>query len=414
MNYHYLKELENHYGSSFYFFDEDKFVRNFLNFYQAFHKRYENVIVGYSYKTNYLPYLCKIVDQHGGYAEVVSRLEYELALKIGVDSKKIIFNGPLKSYEDIQAALDGNSLLNLDSMYEIDYVEKYHEANPEKPIKVGIRVNFDLTINNQNPLQNDHQVSRFGFCAETEALKEAISKLKRINNVQIVGLHGHFSTSTRSLEVYKKITQKLCKLAKTFIPDTLMYLDVGGGFYGELPTSMGVSNVPTFDDYAENICSILNKEFSKPKQPTLILEPGISIVANTFKFISKVIDVKKVRNHLFVLIHGSVHNVKPTMHRKNLPMTLIPSPHPNPSDGVYHIVGYTCMEKDYISENVRGTIPMKDDFLIFDQVGAYTIVFNPPFIKERPPIITKHNNKILVVRKQETLTQFLNEDLYLF
>ena len=53
-------------------------------------------IIGYSYKTNYLPSLIKEMSNLGAYAEVVSRLEYDLALKIGVKPNKIIFNGPLK------------------------------------------------------------------------------------------------------------------------------------------------------------------------------------------------------------------------------------------------------------------------------------------------------------------------------
>ena len=86
----------------------------------------------------------------GAYSEVVSRLEYDLAIKIGIDPRKIIFNGPLKSQEDIHYALNNDSKVNLDSIYEIDFVKEYCDRNPQKQIKIGLRVNFDIWENGDN------------------------------------------------------------------------------------------------------------------------------------------------------------------------------------------------------------------------------------------------------------------------
>ena len=111
--------------------------------------------------------------------------------------------------------------------------------------------------------------------------------MKGVKNIKVVGLHGHFSTRNRNVESYKKITQTLCELQKKHILDNLEYIDIGGGIYGELPKSFQL-DAPSFDDYAEAICKIMNDEFGTfEKKPALILEPGISMVANTFIFICK-------------------------------------------------------------------------------------------------------------------------------
>ena len=47
------------------------------------------------------------------------------------------------------------------------------------------------------------------------------------------------------------------------------------------------------------------------------------MVANAFSFIAKVIETKRIRTQNFVLVDGSVHNIKPTMHKNNLPMTIV-------------------------------------------------------------------------------------------
>ena len=70
-----------------------------------------------------------------------------------IDPRKIIFNGPLKSQEDIHYALNNKSKVNLDSLYEIDFVKKYCDIqSSEKQIKIGLRVNFDIWENGVKPI----------------------------------------------------------------------------------------------------------------------------------------------------------------------------------------------------------------------------------------------------------------------
>jgi diaminopimelate decarboxylase len=86
--------------------------------------------------------LCRIIKSKGGFAEVVSRLEYDLAIKIGQQPNKIVFNGPVEHYEDIELALENGSIVNLDSWSEIDHVAQYANKNAKKEVKVGLRINI--------------------------------------------------------------------------------------------------------------------------------------------------------------------------------------------------------------------------------------------------------------------------------
>ena len=112
----------------------------------SFSRRYDNFIIGYSYKTNYVPSLLKEMSKLVAYAEVVSKIVYDLALKIGVKPHNIIFNGPLKTYEDIALALEGNSIINLDSLYEIEYVRIYGLNNLEDQYSAGFHENFLTSV----------------------------------------------------------------------------------------------------------------------------------------------------------------------------------------------------------------------------------------------------------------------------
>jgi diaminopimelate decarboxylase len=414
ITYSNLDKLSKEHGNGFYILDEKKLHENYMNLYNAFQSRYENFLIGYSYKTNYVPYLCHLISKYGGYAEVVSRMEYDIALKVGVSPDHIIFNGPIKSYDDLEMAIRNNSLINIDSDYEINYIKSIAAAQDRnEEIKVGLRVNFNLFEGEKNQFIQGYDVSRFGLCYENGDLENAINRLKDINNVKIIGLHGHFSTKERRVSTYEIITKKLCDIGKTFFPDTLEYIDIGGGMYGELPKELKRNEPPSINDYAGAICSIMNAEFPEDHRPLLIVEPGTSIVANVFEFFAKVIDIKNVRNEKFVLVDGSVVNIKPTMHPFNLPYKFV-TKEQREEVGRYHIVGYTLMESDYLSENIEDVVPHVGDFVGYTNVGAYTIVLNGPFIKERPAILSFDGSNYKVIRKKESIDEFVNPSIYMF
>ena len=91
-----VRELVSEFGSPLYLFHRDKFVENYRHLLSAFQSIYPKYNIAYSYKTNYTPYICRLVKESGGVAEVVSDMEYRVAKKIGYDNKDIIYNGPIK------------------------------------------------------------------------------------------------------------------------------------------------------------------------------------------------------------------------------------------------------------------------------------------------------------------------------
>ncbi|MBE0575224.1 MAG: diaminopimelate decarboxylase [Desulfuromonadales bacterium] len=402
-----IRAVSDQFGTPFYLFHPDKFLNNFEEIRAAFVQRYKHLAIGYSYKTNYLPYLCNLVRQNNGYAEVVSRLEYDLAMKIQHDPHKIIFNGPLKNYDDIETALHNRSLVNLDSWYEIDHVARYGQENPDREIKVGLRVNIDLSDScGKSHVQAGLRSGRFGFEVGPEGICAAIRNLGKIPKVRIVGLHGHCSSSTRALWVYKRITETLADLATEFLRESLEYIDVGGGFFGRVPPEMSLPDTPGFDDYAETICDALNAHrWIREKQPLLIIEPGIAVTADCMSFITRVMDVKKLAGTNYLIVDGSIFNTKPSMHKHNMPFTFYRSmEHLNTA--VYKVGGYTCMEKDILLNDIKTNEVNAGDYLKIDNVGAYTIVLSPPFINSAPPILLKDVNGYSAVRRRQSFEDF--------
>ena len=396
--------IEAKFGSPVYIFDETVFRKNYDDILNAFGGRYEKFILAYSYKTNYIPYLCNIIKSKGGFAEVVSRLEYDLALKVGQEPNKIVFNGPVKHYEDIELALGNRSIVNLDSWNEVDHIEEYAKRNPNKVVKAGLRINIGLSDNKgQSHIQEQLKVGRFGFDPSDSNMRKLTARLAKIGNVTVNSLHGHSSTTDRSIWCYKVITETLCKIAERYFAKTVEYINIGGGIFGYIPPQMRWTETPSFDDYANAVCEVLrNNKWVQKQKPCLMLEPGIAMVANTLSFVTKVISVKDIRGRLFATVDGSAYNIKPTFHKINQPHQIIKRNNSKQQD-TFNVVGSTCMEKDYLLTEVTDARPEVGDFIKIDNVGAYTVVLTPPFINGAPAILVKTRSGYKAIRKRQTL-----------
>ena len=392
-----------HIRPPYYVLDEDRLQRVFLRLERAFSSLYDKSIIAYSYKANYVPYMCKALHTLGAYAEVASRLEYDVACRLINNTSHIIFNGPVKRYGDIEIALQNHSIVNLDSFNEIEHVKKYCLKNPRKKVDIGVRVNFSLP----QDFGLRVKTSRFGFCLENGDLKKAFMSIREIPHAKVVSLQAHFSSRYRNQYIYREVTARLCEIARQYLKGSVDYIDIGGNF-GHAPKEMTDLRFPTFEEYARAIVSELKKHTSHQFKPFLIIEPGISLVGQAYSFVCNVIEVKKIRRKKFIVVDGSVHNVKPTMHPYNLPVKVLDSEGKikHGSNVTYQVVGHTCMEKDCLLKNLKGPEVRAGDYLVFGNVGAYTIVLNPPFIHPRPPILVKKDNEYSVIRRGETFKDF--------
>jgi diaminopimelate decarboxylase len=405
LSWQIINQLEKEFGESFYILDIEKFQQNYQEFLEAFRSIYPNSNLGYSYKTNYTPKLCQYVNSVGGYAEVVSRLEYDLAIRIGVSPSRIIFNGPLKFREDIENAITAGSIVNLDSLREVSIVKELAQSLPEdRQFAVGLRCNFEISSG---------RISRFGFDTEGGELEYAFNTLEQLKNCSVEGLHCHFSTSERSVESYALRAKKMLALCDLLFQERQpKFINLGGGFFGKMSEDLRKQfdcHIPSYQEYAEAIASQFVDRFSQNSRTKLILEPGVAVVADIMKFVSKVVGVKTVRSRKLALVTGSIQNVKPTLNSKNL-LTKVYRKDKSFSQerlaAPVDLVGYTCMEHDCLYQEYRGEIAV-DDYVVFDNVGAYTIVFKPPFIRSSPPIISYNSslNKYELIKRRETFQE---------
>ncbi len=357
---------------------------NYRGFRDALAKRFGHSRVAYSVKTNSHPEVLRILREEGAAAEVVSDTEYRLARALGFDS--IVYNGPLKEKESFLEAIQAGAVVNLDSRRELDWLAGLPSNDC---FKVGLRVNVSLP--------EDENFSRFGF--DGTELAEAVARIRALQNVRLAGIHLHRTSKSRSLDVYRAITKRAAQVLEEFglEPD---YIDIGGGFFGDLPGK------PTYEDYATVLAEGLQGVCGD--QTCVIVEPGNALIASPLSFIASVIDVKTVGDERVVVCDGSRGDVDPFFRKTDYFKDFPTVEEGRPKAPVQTVVGCTCLENDRLFRLEDGPELRVGDRIVFRNTGAYTMALSPLFIRYFPRVYVRENGDVRPATAEWTAQDYLN------
>lgn len=391
-----IRNLMLEHGEAFYLLDSAQFRKNFIELKKAFNKIYTNSNIAYSYKTNYTPKLCKIVNELGGYAEVVSEMELEIAKRVGCKTNRIIWNGPIKNVTIMELFLLEGGTVNIDSKEELAQVKRIHEAHPDTLINVGIRCNYDV---------NDGVVSRFGFDIDGKEFMEAVKFATATENVKFINFQCHFAK--RQIVYWPARAKGMVELIDRLgiVPERI---DIGGGLFGKMAPSLKdqfSSEIPDYESYAKAAAQVFADYFKdKDFKPELLIEPGSAVVGDCMKFVGTVKTIKNVRGKWIATVLGSQKNI--SMTGINPPMEVIAMGEEQEEYKDLDFVGFTCIEGDVLYRNYSGKLAHQD-VIVISNCGSYSLVMKPPFILPNFPVLDISDGNTEVIKRGETF-----EDLF--
>ncbi len=391
-----LNGIKAQYGLPCYVFDEAAFRENYQHLLSSLRYWYPKYEIAYSYKTNYAPKLCSIVKEMGGYAEVVSDMEYEIAQAVGYESRRIVYNGPYKGPK-LDEHITSGGILNIDNLEEVHRVIEVANAHGEL-LKVGLRVNISV---------GQKFISRFGIDADSDDLAHAVSLLQSCIYTRLVGLHCHIGQS-RGLEAWRSRTVQILDLADRYIEGIPEYIDLGSGMNGDMAPEMKrqFTNVPSYEEYAEVTAKLIAEHYSNLKddeKPILFTEPGTTVDNRYIDLIAEVDSIKRIKGKDMAVLNCSFHNLGDVAGSVKLPIQLFPNSDDRQNYSDMDLVGYTCLERDVPYRGYNGELA-KGDYIVFGNVGGYSNVDKPPFILPQCAMIgiDGSGNQYTIKRKETT------------
>ena len=411
-----IEKLLNKYDSPLFLLSEKKLRSKYNEFKDAFTEEGIETIIGYSYKTNYLPALCSILKQEGAWAEVVADMEYKLARSLNIPGSRIIFNGCYKTETELNKAVSEDALINIDSFNELELLDRV-AGSLGKKARTGIRINF---------VMGNMPWTKFGFNYESGEAKEALEKISKKKNIKFEAIHNHSGTFNVDPKMYSKSTRiiiELAEYAKKLGLNTKI-IDVGGGF----PSSNKLKpqyDIPGGSKYNENtlqqFSSAIMNHLKKAKhlfnkgKPILILEPGRAIVDEAMQLISKVVSKKKDANGNDSIVMDAGVNILPTaywydfepklankLNGSNNNLNGKTKKNGSNYNGLVKMYGPLCIQIDSINESVNLPSVELGDVIVFSNVGAYNLTQSMQFIQTRPAVVLLGSNGVELIRRKET------------
>ena len=390
-----IQKIAKKFGTPSYCYSLNKLKLNIRNFKKYF--RPINPLLCFSVKSNSNLQILKEINKMGMGADVVSKGELMIALKAGINPKKIVFSGVGKTFDELKFAIDKNILLiNSESESEINQIEKISKIKNKK-IDIGIRLNPNVDSETLKKISTGKKEDKFGL-TEINFLK-AINKFKNSKNLNIRCLSVHIGSQITDHKPYAK----MLKVVRSVIKKTnhnFDYVDLGGG--------MGIKyNKETkkldYKKYNSIIKNFLNKYRTK-----IIFEPGRSIIGDTALLLTRVLYIKKTSKINFVILdaamndlmrpalYGSKHEIIASIKSKKM----IRKKH--------EFVGPICETTDKFLTVPKFQILREKDFLAIYDVGAYGMVLSSNYnLRTKPSEILINQSSSKIITKRQKLNNII-------
>ena len=118
------------------------------------------------------------------------------------------------------------------------------------------------------------------------------------------------------------------------------------------------------------------------------------------KFAARVVSIKSVRGKSIATLLGSIYNINPTLNKKNPPLEVYSDATERKTYKDLDFGGFTCIESDYLYRHYDGELAV-GDFVVFGNVGSYSVVLKPPFILPNFAVLDICDGDCKVIKRRE-------------
>ena len=377
------------FGTPTYCYSYKKLKENINNFKKSF--KSFSPLVCFAVKSNANVSLIKEIKKFGLGADVVSMGELMIAIKAGINPKKIVFSGVGKTSTEISYAIDKKILLiNAESKSEIEEIDRIAKLK-KKRVQIGIRLNPNTDAKTLNQISTGKKENKFGV--SDKIFFQLVDFCKSSNNIDLKCLSVHIGSQILDHKPYEKMLKVIDKIINK-INHKFEFIDLGGG--------MGISYSDNNKKLNYRKYNLAIKKFLKNHKSKIIFEPGRSIVGNTGTLISKIIYIKKNDRKNFIILDAAMNDLmRPALYGAT--HKILPSIKKNKnSKKIYEFVGPICESTDKFTTLKNFQELDEKDLITICDVGAYGMSLSSNYnVRPRPVELLIKGSKIKVIRKRQ-------------
>lgn len=343
----------------------------------------EAVSLHYAMKANPMPDVVNLIAGMVDGLDIASAGELEVALQSGCDPREMSFAGPGKKDHELKAAINAGITINVESQNEL---ERIAVLSVDGSANVALRVNPDFELKSSG-MRMSGGPKPFGI--DSEMIPDVLKRVAQLP-VRFRGFHIFTGAQNLRPESICEAQIKSLELAlelSTFAPTPPQFVNIGGGFgipYFPGDEPLDISSI------CENLENLSRQLKSTHGGCELMIELGRYLVGEAGVYVSRVIDKKVSRGHIYLVTDGGLHHHLSAsgnfgqVIRKNYPVAVANRIGSEDTE-VASVVGPLCTPLDLLGNKMELAKADIGDLIAVFQSGAYGYTASPHLFLSHPP-----------------------------
>lgn len=382
---------------------------------EDFLEAYENTRAAYAGKAFLNLAMCRLVEQEGLCLDVVSEGELYTAIRAGFPAERIEFNGNCKLRREIEMAVDyGVGRIIVDGLQELALIESICKEKSKKA-NILYRITPGVKADTHDYIVTGKKDSKFGIPLEEDVVYPAVEAALNSEHVSFLGFHFHVGSQLHANDAYldaTKIALNLIDEVHARFDCTVRELNVGGGF-GIHYTDRDERK--PFRFFLDPVMEQITRHFEtagRPR-PTIVIEPGRSIVGEAGISLYEVGSIKKIEGiRTYVSVDGGMSdNIRPALYEAKYD-AVIANKAERTAEQQYTISGKCCESGDILIQEIALPAVELGDIIALFSTGAYGYSMANNYNRiPIPAVVWVENGKDELIVKRQELSQIIQNDV---
>lgn len=249
----------------------------------------------------------------------------------------------------------------------------HHRLHVESPnelrrlLATGLEADVLLRLNPGLPVDGAALTMSGPFGMDEDGIAECLPLFG--DRVRLRGLHAHLASGLEA--------PQLLELARALLAYPYEEVNLGGGM------AVSYARPQARFDWAAYGAGLA--EHARGRR--LRIEPGRALTVYCGHYVTRVVDVKKVRGEAYAIVLGGTHHLRtPATKGHDQPFTILPTGGgPGVADEPVTFVGQLCTPKDVLATKVVTSVRVGDT-VVFEMAGAYAWnISHHDFLMHRKP-----------------------------
>jgi diaminopimelate decarboxylase len=388
----------------------------------------------FSYKTNPVPEVLRVMAGAGVGAEVISELEFRLAGRLGLGGERIIVNGGARSEALLRLAVEsGAGMITVQRLADLQALERIGQELGKR-VSVGLRINpglrkrvFSFTVSTGTAS------SPIGFVLGSPEWQQALRMIARTPVLCFRGLHFHIGSGIRTSAPYREALRNTLSFLEDLRGGGLVpeVLDIGGGYNISTLKEIDLweairlfawnkpQHPPRFRPHTlllgevAQACAGILGGYCREKGipiPEIFVEPGRALSASSQLLLLGVKSVvERKKRKLAAICDGGAMSLSHLLLSEY--HTIFAA---NKADGLagkrYNLYGSLPTPLDFVAAQRKLPQLASGDVLAVMDTGAYFTSLSNNFAGPRPAVVMVDNGERRLIRRRETFEDIFSRD----